>query len=162
MKTAGDILNVLFDDHFMKKANEYSMLHNSWEDITAKNGIPAASAHSQIKNVDKGILIIEIDHPGWKQLLQTKLIQLLDDFRFRFPKLDITGISLIMGQAEPQTCKKNEIKIDRKKTEQTVSAKTDIKDIAAYINENIKDEILKEKLLKLGQNIAESESQKMI
>ena len=98
MKTAGQVLSVLFDRQFMEKAREYSDFFDSWSEITAKNGIAAASAHSRIKDVDRGILLVETDHPGWKQILQTKQSSILDDYRSRFPDLGISGISLILGK----------------------------------------------------------------
>jgi len=101
MKTAGDVLSALFDEGFVKKARGYSKFFDSWEDITAKNGIAAAAAHSRIKELDRGIVQIEMDHPGWKQLLQTKQTKLLNDFRIRFPEMDITGIALILGSGKP-------------------------------------------------------------
>ena len=100
MKTAGDILSTLFDERFIKKAQGYSKLFDSWNDITAKNGIAAAADHSRIVDLDGGILLIEIDHPGWKQILQTKQIKFLNDFRYRFPELDISGISFMLGKGE--------------------------------------------------------------
>jgi hypothetical protein len=42
-----------------------------------------------------------MDHPGWKQILQTKQSKLLYDFRVRFPELEISGISLMLGRGEP-------------------------------------------------------------
>jgi hypothetical protein len=98
MKSAGEILSVLFDEHFVKKAQDYSRLFDSWKDITAKNGIAAAADHSSIKDLDNGILLIEMDHPGWKQILQTKQSKFLNDFRYRFPELEITGISLVLSK----------------------------------------------------------------
>jgi len=102
MKKAGDLLSVLFDEQFVKKAQGFSTLFDSWVDITAKNGIASASAHSRIRDLDRGILLVEMDHPGWKQILQTKQSKLLSDFRYRFPELEISGISLVLGKAEPQ------------------------------------------------------------
>jgi hypothetical protein len=107
MKTAGEILSVLFDERFMEKAQGYSKLFDSWADITAKNGITSASAHSRIKNLDGGILLVETDHPGWKQILQTKQSKMLNDYRRRFPDLGISGISLMLGKGEPQTDKQS-------------------------------------------------------
>ena len=103
MRTAGDILSSLFDERFMEKARGYSKFFDSWKDITEKNGIAAASDHSRIKDLDKGIVLIEMDHPGWKQILQTKQSKLLNDFRIRFPQLDISGISLMLENSEQQT-----------------------------------------------------------
>ena len=102
MKTAGDILSLLFDKKFVEKAHGYSKLFDSWADITAKNGIASAAAHSRIKDLDRGIVLVEMDHPGWKQILQTKQSKLLNDFRYRFPELDISGISLMLGRSEVQ------------------------------------------------------------
>jgi len=97
MKKAGDILSALFDERFLKTAQGYSKFFNSWADITAKNRIAAAADHSRIKDLDRGIILIETDHPGWKQILQTKQSKLLNDFRRRFPELDISGISFMLG-----------------------------------------------------------------
>lgn len=96
MKTAGDIISALFDERFVKKAQGFSKFFDSWTDITEKNGIASAADHSKIKELDKGIVLIEIDHPGWKQILQTKQSKLLNDFRYRFPELEISGISLML------------------------------------------------------------------
>jgi hypothetical protein len=103
MKRAGDVLSALFDERLLKKAQGYSVLFNSWAEITVKNGIAAASSHSRIKNLERGILLIEADHPGWIQIIQTKERAILDDFRRRFADLDITGISLMLGRGTPQT-----------------------------------------------------------
>ena len=109
MKTAGDVLSAILGESFEKKAQGYSKFFDSWKDITAKNGIANAAAHSRIKELEKGIVIIEMDHPGWKQILQTKQSKLLNDFRIRFPELDIVGISLILGSNDVPAEKKTEI-----------------------------------------------------
>jgi len=164
MKTAGDVLSAFFDEQFVEKAHGYSNLFNSWSDITAKNGIAAAAAHSRIKELEKGIVLIEMDHPGWKQILQTKQSKLLNDFRYRFPKLNIMGISLMLGKPDcgkplneeppikpmidPDLHVVKESSVNQNKIDKSVIA-----DI-----ETIKNEDLREKLIKLGQAIAERES----
>ena len=163
MKTVGAILSTLLDESFVKKAHGYSKLFDSWEDITAKNGIAAAAAHSRIKELEKGILIIEIDHPGWKQILQTKQSKLLNDFHIRFPDMDISGISLILGKSKPsdetqtnETQTKEIQTADQPVTVQKLCNKTD-GTLADDLDE-IKDDELREVLLKLGQTIAKRES----
>jgi hypothetical protein len=96
MKRVGDILSVIFDEGLMKKAKSYSSLFSCWKDLTEKNGIAAAADHSWIKSMDRGLVWIEVDHPGWKQILQTKESKLLSDFRYRFPETDISGISIVL------------------------------------------------------------------
>ena len=163
MKTAGDILSALFDKRFVEKAQGYSKLFDSWEDITAKNGIAAASAHSRIKDIDRGIVLVEMDHPGWKQILQTKQSKLLNDFRIRFPELDISGISLILGSGSPlgeSPAEEKEIETVKMRTEQSrvieePPVRADEPAMQGY--DVIEDEDLKEKLKKLGQTVAERE-----
>jgi len=165
VKTAGTILSALFDEKFMKKAQGYSKLHNSWEEITTKNGIAAAAAHSRIKELNKGILLIETDHPGWKQILQTKQSQLLDDYRTRFPDLEIFGISLILGyskqQTEPDTTPEEKPEPEPELSAPAAGAEINAQDtpessLEAY--EVIKDPAFREKLIRLGKTIADSEA----
>jgi len=158
MKTAGDILSALFDEQFMKKAQKYSKFFDSWKDITAKNGIAAAADHSHIKDLDRGILLIEMDHPGWKQILQTKQSKLLNDFRIRFPDLDISGISLILGKSEPDS-EPQETTLSVAEVAEPVEAaeeppqKVISQPTVTGLNA-IKDEEFKETLKRLGQSIA--------
>jgi len=173
MKTAGDVLSALFGNEFVQTANKHSKLFDSWTDITAKNGIAAAAAHSRIKNLNNGILLIEMDHPGWKQILQTKQSKLLNDFRIRFPDMNICGISLMLGKVD-QDDKTDEQSADievqlntTNKPSATANQKFDAPSRENSSNENktstaedieaISDNELKQKLLSLGQAIAERE-----
>lgn len=98
MRSAGEVLSTLFDEGFLREAQSYSDLFTCWRDITEKNGIPFAADHSWIKTMERGLVWIEVDHPGWKQILQTKESKLLSDFRRRFPEMDISGLSLSLGK----------------------------------------------------------------
>jgi predicted nucleic acid-binding Zn ribbon protein len=98
MKRAGDVLSAIFDERLMNKAKSYSAFFAFWAEAVQKNGIAAAADHSRIKELDQGILLIETDHPGWKQILQTKQGRLLNDFRRRFPELEISAISLMLSR----------------------------------------------------------------
>jgi hypothetical protein len=157
METAGNILSALFDEGFVKKAQGYSKFFDSWTDITAKNGIAAAADHSRIKDLDRGIVLIETDHPGWKQILQTKQTKLLNDFRYRFPSLDICGISLILGKNEPQDVIQTENEAEM--PYESSSPYTESEPMPAGLDA-IKDEVFREKLIKLGKTISDSEKRK--
>jgi len=170
MKTAGEILSALFDEGFVKKAQGYSKFFDSWTDITAKNGIASAAAHSRIKDLDRGIVLIEMDHPGWKQILQTKQTKLLNDFRIRFPEMDISGISLMLGRGESQS--DSQTVEEETKTETTDGQTAQVAAVEDQLKQEqpsaqgesaprgydaIRDEEFKEKLKKLGQTVAEHE-----
>jgi len=150
MQTIGEVLSNLFDERFTEEAQGYSKLYESWIDITKKNGIAAAIDHSKIKDLNKGVLSIEVDHPGWKQILQTKQSKLLYDFSYRFPKLKITGLSLILGNCSRKSNseEKNEKGLIAENNEIKSPEKINHKGI-----ESINDDNFKESLKKLGQSI---------
>jgi len=102
MKRVGDLLSAMFDESFIEKTKGYSAFFSCWEDLMAKNGIAAAAGHSWIKSAEKGLVWIEVDHPGWKQILQTKESKLLHDFRYRFPDMGISGISIVLCKPGPR------------------------------------------------------------
>jgi hypothetical protein len=101
MKKVGDILSAFFDEDTFKKAKEYGDLFSSWGSMTAKCGIPQAAAHSRISGLEKSLLLVEADHPGWVQILQTKQKELLAEVQKQFPGFFTTGIVLRLGH--PQT-----------------------------------------------------------
>jgi len=169
MKTVGDVLSVLFDEEFVKKAQGYKNIFESWAEITAENGIEGAAEHSRIKQLEKGILLVEMDHPGWKQLLQTKKSQILKTYQCRFPEMEITGMSLKLGKPTlpisvpsvleyPQTdgsAEQTGFEVRDVSCEVSSEISSDIScDVSNENYDVIKDDNLREKLKKLGQAIA--------
>jgi hypothetical protein len=98
MKRAGDYLAAIIDADLLKKAKTYSGFFSSWPEITRGCGIAAAAGYSRIRELEKGVLVVEADHPGWIQLLQAKAQGILDGARRRFPELDLRGISLTLSK----------------------------------------------------------------
>jgi hypothetical protein len=98
MKKAGELLSVFFNKNLTEKAQGYSDLFSSWEVITEKNGISSVASHSRIVELEKAVLLVEADHPGWIQILQTKQTYLLKTVIRRFPDLEIRGISFRLSR----------------------------------------------------------------
>ncbi|MDR2394509.1 MAG: DUF721 domain-containing protein [Treponema sp.] len=96
MKKAGELLSFFFDEKTLDRAQGYSELFASWTPVVQAHRIPAAADHSRIVEFERHILLIEADHPGWIQLLQTKQRDLLRTLQRRFP--DITGISFRLSR----------------------------------------------------------------
>ena len=135
MKKAGDIVSTLFREkfgsEFMDTARLTTGLFSSWVQIVKEawpqpdqdssdnpgfEDIPAAAVHSRIRELERGILLIEADHPGWIQILQTKQGSLLSTVQRRYPELNIRGIAFrlsrepfsSMDEEKPLTMAKDE------------------------------------------------------
>jgi hypothetical protein len=120
MRKAGDIISGLFKqrfgEDFVENARLSSELFNSWEKTVCQvwprgedqkdEDIPAAAVHSRIRELERGVLFVEADHPGWIQILQTRQAELLLAVQRRCPKLNIRGIAFRLsrepGQADQE------------------------------------------------------------
>jgi len=112
MNKAGDFLSAIFDANTLDKAKKSSRLLSAWEELAKKYGIVTAAYHSQIQDIQRGILYISADHPGWVQLLQTKEQFLLADISRMFPELGITGIAFKLGSTYPDATAVKETFVD--------------------------------------------------
>jgi hypothetical protein len=162
MKRAGEVLSAFFDERLMKKAQSYSRLFAYWEDAVRKNGISAAADHSRIRELDRGILLIEADHPGWIQILQTKEHLILEDFRRTFPGMDISGISIMLSRNGPESADET----DTADETADVPAADDNAPEAGVLHSDeslisgydaIKDDFFKDTLKRLEKSIAQKE-----
>jgi hypothetical protein len=166
MKRVGDLITAIFDEKFIEKTRGYSTLFDCWEDLMIKNGIARAVGHSWIKSAEKGLVWIEVDHPGWKQILQTKESKLLHDFRYRFPDMGISGISIVLCKPGANEVKSEKGKgkseesggktqAERAKTSGDQKPDSPATETGGTQYGAIKDEALRELLDRLEKRIAE-------
>ena len=146
MRKAGDIVADLFNERFgsgfMKTARANAGLFSSWKRIVAEvwpaytaddtgkrnEDIPAAAVHSQIRELEKGILLVEADHPGWIQILQTKQRELLSVIQRWYPELTIRGIAFRLGRTPMPDA------VMEEQPPQTVNVKQEVRDFDIYKN----------------------------
>jgi hypothetical protein len=148
----GDLLAGFFDEKTLQKAGAYSKLFSSWEQLTGKYGLSQAAAHSRIADLERGILRVEADHPGWIQLLQTKQRELLDGVRSLFTDLEIRGISFrLMKSGSPDFKPTGQNSpLEQGKEEDTGGAE---EPAAPQTRETAGDELFKESLQRLKRSI---------
>jgi predicted nucleic acid-binding Zn ribbon protein len=85
VKRAADILKLILKQNEAARAREWSSFFNAWEAVAGED----IAAHSCVSDVKRGTMIVEVDHPGWLQLLQLKKSQILKDIQGRYPELEI-------------------------------------------------------------------------
>jgi hypothetical protein len=159
MKRAGELLSVFFDEKLLKKARNYSDLFSSWTRITERAGIAAAAGYSRLKEFERGVILIEADHPGWVQILRNKEQGLLKNIRRLFPELDIRGISFMLsrnfpapgGEEKPEGGAGTTDPVSAGKTEAAFEAPESAPKAGTY--ERIKDQQFKDALKRLEQTV---------
>ena len=133
MEKAGDILKDFFDSQ-----NDTGVFR-SWQKIAGVS----LSQHTRIIEVRNGDVLIEVDHPGWLQMLLFKKAAILNTLKRTYPDLEIRDLKPWVRQAG-RTEKKDLQK--GVKTGKIISAKRS--EIEAELTQ-VKDERLKESLRKL-------------
>ena len=100
MKKAGDVLAAFLDKDAIKDAEQMGKLFSPsvWSDLLHGCKLSQGITHSRIAELERSVLLIEADHPGWIQLLQTKQRELLEAVRSRFPDIHLTGISFRLSR----------------------------------------------------------------
>jgi hypothetical protein len=88
IKDVSSLLSAFFDEDKLRRGERYSDFFSSWSALVGAK----LAAHSRIVDVDKGLLIIEADHPGWIQLLQMRQSTILEAIAQRFPEFSLRGI----------------------------------------------------------------------
>jgi hypothetical protein len=90
LKKAADILARVLDDKNRKLAQTYSSIFGSWEQIVGQS----LAEHSRIYEIINKSLFIEVDHPGWMQLLLMRKQQILRVVSRKFTSLDVKDIRI--------------------------------------------------------------------
>ena len=98
MKKASDILRGILGETDLHNAQVWSGFFKGWTLIVGAN----LAAHSKVKDVKQGVVYIEIDHPGWLQMLQVKKKSILRDIKRRYPELDIRELRCFIQSQSTQ------------------------------------------------------------
>jgi hypothetical protein len=93
IKDVSSLLRAFFNEDRLRKGGEYVRFFSAWADIVGERD----AAHSRIRDIDRGILLVEVEHPGWIQLLQLRQHDILAAAQARFPELGLRGIAFRLG-----------------------------------------------------------------
>ena len=156
VKKAGDLLKSFFSADQFEKAAKYDEFHRSWDDIAGRR----ISAHSSIFDIEKNIVIVRVDHPGWIQMLQLRQAYILATVQRRFPDLGIRGIAFRLFDGEktsslPAQTNARGLSENEKHTVGDVSSQETTPLELDGSLEKIEDPALRSALLRLQRRISE-------
>ena len=89
IKDVSSLLSSFFSDDKLRKGEHFADFFASWPTFVG----PRLAAHSRVADIDRGLLIVEAEHPGWIQLLQLRQTRILEDVARRYPELALRGIA---------------------------------------------------------------------
>jgi predicted nucleic acid-binding Zn ribbon protein len=95
MKKAGDILKVLMEKIESEKEPSYRQsvkVFREWDTIVGEK----LAAHSRVREFENGFLLVDLDHPGWLQMLQLKEREIVKRIRKFYPELEVKGLKLFV------------------------------------------------------------------
>jgi len=90
----GNLINTIFSNVQSADAENSIKIVSTWQVITARIGGNGGflSSHSKIVELNKGLLLVEADHPGCINLLQMYKRQIIRALRKEVPALEIRNI----------------------------------------------------------------------
>ncbi|MFO7850047.1 MAG: DUF721 domain-containing protein [Spirochaetia bacterium] len=97
LKSAGEILKALLNENQSEQAREYYRFFSAWDEIVGEN----LAGRARAKELKGKTLIVEVDHPGWIQLLEMRRARILHELNERFPDLQIEKIRFYVSGEQP-------------------------------------------------------------
>ncbi len=93
MRRVGELLRQFMSERGWDAVNPYAPLFQGWDAIAGR----ALASHARLIDVQRGFLLVEVDHPGWLQVAQLRKAALLDGARKAAPHAQIEGLKLRVG-----------------------------------------------------------------
>jgi predicted nucleic acid-binding Zn ribbon protein len=85
IKRVGDLLREYLKDRGWPAEDPFASIFLEWTKVA---GDPIGE-HSRPVEMEDGVLIVEVDHPGWMQILLLKKPSLLASIRERVPAMNV-------------------------------------------------------------------------
>lgn len=92
-KRASDVINALFggvQGLQTDKLREAPAFMRSWADAVGEK----IASHSRVIDVDRGVVVVEVDHPGWSQQILFRKKTILSTLSRQFPGLEIKNLMM--------------------------------------------------------------------
>lgn len=90
MRKAGEILRVFLDRHTADQAELYNKFFNGWRKVVGER----IAAHSVVTDIQSGTVVVEVDHPGWIQMIQMRQARIVEILRREYPDLEIRALRM--------------------------------------------------------------------
>ncbi len=90
MKKASEFIDSLMNSFKLEEHSTSLDLFSTWESMAGAD----IGAHSTLKEIDGNTLVVEVDHPGWIQIISLRKKEILNKLDTHFAALYIKDISV--------------------------------------------------------------------
>lgn len=105
VKKAADILSRILDERGRENAERYSSLFGGWSRIAGDS----LAEHSSIYEIKNHNLFVEVDHPGWMQLLLMNKNRIVKAVRAKYPNLQIRDMKIKVNLAYKENVSRGDV-----------------------------------------------------
>ena len=151
MKKAAEILAKVLDEKNRKLGQTYSSIFGDWSQIAGQS----LAEHSRVYEIANRYLFIEVDHPGWMQLLLMKKPQIFSAVKRKYLAMDIKDIRIKVNLSYSNTVPEEEPLVDREGSEHAAEGEHS-EDIERILS-SVSQEELKRRLKRLFLKSLEKE-----
>ncbi|ULQ58616.1 DUF721 domain-containing protein [Brucepastera parasyntrophica] len=152
-KNAADLVNRFFENISTPEMKQAGDFMKSWSRAVILNEDDAMGSkidsHSRVLDVNKGSIIVEVDHPGWSQQILLRKKHILGMLSKQFPDLGIRNISIRV---------KDEYIEPYKRSDETIGKDIPRSEPEQLVISEDTDEELKKALLSLKNTISGDKS----
>ena len=129
--SAADMITSLFSNLDKKTLDQSGKLIDTWKRVVSKVRSSGRDygeqlcAHTNPVQFEKGVLLVEVDHPGWIQILQLYSKFILTGLQRAAPELGITTLSFKLKGSGAELCGKSydeQVAEERQKMEKRYKA----------------------------------------
>jgi predicted nucleic acid-binding Zn ribbon protein len=96
VRKVGDVLRDFLKERGWPAEDPYAPLFRGWEGIAGHD----LGSRSRVVEVEDGVIVVEVDHPGWLQMLQLRKRTLLAAAQKAVPRGRIEDLRGRIGRRE--------------------------------------------------------------
>ena len=97
MYRAADLLKEVLARAGVDQQAPQAVIHRLWDELLG----PDLAGSAWLRDIRRGRLEVEVDHPARLQLVRMRQRQILRRVRQRFPELAVTGLHVVVGSRRP-------------------------------------------------------------
>lgn len=94
IRTAAELISALISPKAAQAAGTWAEVTGAWAALAGDR----AAAHSRITDMENHVVTVEVDHPGWIQMLQFRQARLLAEIQERFPALEVRALQFRLAR----------------------------------------------------------------